>query len=176
MSRMNKEELYTAFKEKNLPTSYSSEEVLNYLINTLKAQNLSVKEFLKLDPTIKKNGLWKVLVINDPEILSNLFTQAEKREHELQKKDHIENPINLEDYPSKDHASLEMWSDIETGKRLNILLYKSLLSKKITGYTLQGECKKVLMELDVLSGVDKMDLENDEFVKYLNLLYELDKI
>lgn len=173
---MNKEELYRVFKEKNLPISYGSEQVLNYLINTLNAQNLTIKEFLKLDPHIKKNGLWKVLVINNPEILNNLFNQYEKKEHDLQKKELIETPINLEDYPIEDHASLKMWFNIETGKRLNILLYKSFFSNKITGYTLQGECKKVLMELDVLMGVDTMDLEDEEFVKYLNLLYELGKL
>lgn len=69
-----------------------------------------------------------------------------------------------------------MWQDIGEGKRLNVLLYKKRGKNGEVEYTLQGECRRLLLELAVLTGVNKIDIKDDDFRDYLDKLEELGRI
>lgn len=176
---MNKEKyniLYQRFINSDLPMNYTLEEITEVLKENFKAKEISKKEFLKLDPSVPKRNLQHIFVIDDPNILKQIFNEQEKFDHHEEKLENEREPEDLSQYPKKEHASIKMWQDIGEGKRLNVLLYKKRGKNGEVEYTLQGECRRLLLELDVLTGVNKIDIKDDDFRDYLDKLEELGRI
>lgn len=172
----NYKDLYQRFKNSGLPINYTWEEISEAIKNTFKAREISKKDFFILDSTITKRHLQKVFIIDNPEVLSNLFNIAEKSNHEMEKRESELDPEDLSLYTEHELPSVNMWKDIREGKQLNIILYKKILGKNKFSYTLQGESRRVLLELDVLMGTRKVDIEDEDFQTFLDNLDELGRI
>lgn len=95
---MNKETyniLYQRFINSGLPINYILEEITEVLKENFKAKEISKKEFLKLDPSVPKRNLQHIFVIDDPNILKQIFNEQEKFDHHEEKLENEREPEDL---------------------------------------------------------------------------------
>jgi hypothetical protein len=158
------EELVQRYEQANIPNHFSIEQVDTILRGKYLATPTDIEMFadLKHDPYVDFENIVGAYAITNQEVLSQLLSANEKISlyefiRSLEKKE--------EDL---DNDSM----DGHTGRRIDIIL-ESKDGTRLTGFTVQGLCDKLVAELAVMKGIDVEEciLGNEQFYHYLrNLL------
>ncbi|MFI8684836.1 hypothetical protein [Rossellomorea sp. NPDC077527] len=155
------EQMVENYKKKNIPHQFS----LNQVDGILKEKYLAVEESVSdadIDQESRIHAI-KYYVITDENVLQRVFTAIEKIDFfEL---------MNSSDQDEKQTTVEKMWTDIQYGQRINVIL-ESMDHTYITGFTLQGMSEKLFHELNVFVGIDpgECTVENECFLHYLRSL------
>ncbi|BFT72469.1 hypothetical protein [Paenibacillus sp. P36] len=163
--------LLEKYEELKIPNKFSLQEVDNLLKKKYMAIELDKMEFedLKGDVHVQYNKITKCYAIQNEEVLNSLYSAKEKVDHFIMIEFLRKQNFNNDDSDSKRQ---EMSLEVNQGKRINVILESE--NQYISGFTLQGRSNKLLNELVVFKGIDsdKCNLENQEFLYYIQALLE----
>jgi len=164
LERINK--LFEKFKELNMTSKvFTMQEIEGIFKNKYLAEEIvNDNTYLGLidDPMVDVSSIVKMYKISDSTILNDLYTDEERQ---------TQRALASEEFiVETEHDLLSM--NILQGKLLRIVL-ESEDNNTLSGYTQQGECKKIAAELFVLgTTVTKEDInvKDEWFQEYLEAL------
>lgn len=166
--------LLEKYEELKIPNKFSLQEVDNLLKKKYMAIELDKMEFedLKGDVHVQYNKITKCYAIQNEEVLNSLYSAKEKVDHFIMIEFLRKQNFNNDDSNDSDSKRKEMSMEVNQGKRINVILESE--NQYISGFTLQGRSNKLLNELVVFKGIDsdKCNLENQEFLYYVQALLE----
>lgn len=160
------EGLFRQYKKMKITSRiFSLQEIENILKNKYLAEEIiNDHTYLGLidDPMVNVNNIFKMYKISDFNILNSLYIEEEKK---------MQRALANEDFIIENDNDLSNIS-IMQGKLIRIAL-ESEDGKTLSGYTQQGECKKIAAELFVLGATvnkEDIDIKNEWFQEYLEAL------
>ncbi|MBV6713594.1 hypothetical protein [Paenibacillus chitinolyticus] len=169
---MNKiKELDRLFRERQLPLSYSLEDVERFLKETYGAVRVGREEreasFVSLPG--EPYRILDLYKIDDPDVLSGLTDEEEKSHHREFQTLYETLPM----HPDENKKRAQIQRSIQQG----FLLFVSIEGDNngnLKSFTLHGESRKLVTHLSMFLGIKsgECSLENETYTNYLLLLAE----
>jgi hypothetical protein len=164
------QQLFQRYQQAEIPHFFTIDIVVNILKENYFAVELNKKYFedLKSDSFVNFENIIGAYTITDIKTLENLYSAEEK----IGIFEFVEYKKMLVAYSDdSDNELAQMWSEIQEGRRINIIL-ESNNGINISGFTVQGGSEKICDELIVMQGLEAEDckLGNEKFHNYLKSL------
>lgn len=166
LDTLNEEVAHKEYKKINIPYKFTLEQIDHHLKSKYKAVKISSKLFPELnqDPNFNSSYLTKCYAIQSDSVLSNLFNDEEKADHDVYMKKYGSFDTQI------DHANPENRIHAISNGLLLYIFFQSEDGKYLSSFiSTHGPCEKIMSELTVFKGIEPSNcvLGNIEYKLYL---------